>query len=137
MLVQGNCYKVGNQWLAEIPLIKVVISSSPGGDRSDLMDCVCQMAKQSNIKVSLVEKACGDKFFLRVESIDQLLPVILRRTRLTKKLSMGDVTKRLGYSSRNAYAQYEYGKTKLTFAKYVELMGALDSTRETVLSVLH
>ena len=137
MLVQGNYYKIGNQWLAEIPLLQSIISAPPGGDKAVLMDSVREMARQFKIDINLVNSSDVGKFFFRVENIDQFLPIILKRARLAKKLSIGDVVKRLGYSSRNSYAQYEYGKTRLTFVKYGELMNAIVPERETVLTTIH
>ena len=137
MLIQGRYHKIANQWVAEIPLLHAVISCSPGEGRETLAGHIKELARQSKMDIHLIEDTShGDEFFFEVKEIDQLLPMILKRTRLAKKLSIGEVTKKLGYSSRNSYAQYEYGKTKLTFAKYLELMEAMDPQAKVVLSTL-
>ena len=118
------------------PSLYAVISSPPGEGRESLIDSIERLAQESRIEINSVEDVDQDRFFFSVKNIDQFLPMILRRTRLAKKLSIGEVTKRLGHSSRNSYAQYEYGKTKLTFAKYLELVAAMDPQAKIVLSTL-
>ena len=136
MLVQGCYHKVGNQWVAEIPLLYTIISTSPGEEKCALIDNLEKLAQKSKLEINLIKNFDEKKFFFEVKNIDQFLPMILKRTRLAKKLSIGDVTKKLGYSSRNSYAQYEYGKTKLTFTKYLELIEAMDPQMKVVLSTL-
>ena len=136
MLVQGRYLRVGNQWVAEIPLLHTVLSSPPGEGRSTLTRSIEELALKSNMDIDLVQGPEEGFFFFKVKNIDQFLPMILKRTRLAKKLSIAQVTEKLGYSSRNSYAQYEYGKTKLTFAKYLELMEAMDPQMKVVLSTL-
>ena len=136
MLVQGHYHRVGNQWVAEIPLLYAVVSSPPGKGRETLVESIEQLAERSNIDIQFVFDRDETRFFFEVKNIDQFLPIILKRTRLAKKLSIREVTKKLGHSSRNSYAQYEYGKTKLTFAKYLELMEAMDPQVRVVLSTL-
>ena len=136
MLVQGHYHKVENQWVAEIPLLYTVISSPPGEDKESLVRSIEKLAQKSQMKINFIKDQNADQFFFEVKNINQFLPIILKRTRLAKKLSIGDITKRLGYSSRNSYAQYEYGKTKLTFTKYLELIKAMDPQIKIVLSAL-
>ena len=136
MLVQGHYHKVQNQWVAEIPLLYTVISSRPGEDKESLVRSIEKLAQKSQMKINFIKDQNPNQFFFEVKNINQFLPIILKRTRLAKKLSIGDITKRLGYSSRNSYAQYEYGKTKLTFTKYLELIKAMDPQIKIVLSAL-
>ena len=137
MLIPGHYHKVGNQWVAEIPLLHTVISSQPGAKRESLAHNIKNLATKSKLDINLISSTHDDGFFFEVKNVDQLLPIILKRTRQAKKLSIGDITKKLGYASRNSYAQYEYGKTKLTFAKYLELITAMDPQAKMVLSTLH
>ena len=137
MLIPGHYHKVGNQWVAEIPLLHTVISAQPGAKRESLVNNIQSLATKSKLDINLISSTHDDGFFFEVKNVDQLLPIILKRTRQAKKLSIGDVTKKLGYASRNSYAQYEYGKTKLTFAKYLELITAMDPQAKMVLSTLH
>lgn len=137
MLVQGNYHKVGNQWIADIPILYTMISSDPGDDKNQLIDSIKELADQSEVEIEFVESIEDGKFYFEVKNVDKFLPIILKRTRLAKKMSIGDITKRLGFSSRNSYAQYEYGKTKLTFSKYLEFIEAMDPELKVVLSTIH
>ncbi len=137
MLVEGRYSQVGSKWVAEIPLLYTVISSRTGEPKTALVDDIKKLAEKSEVHINFVPSEVGDKFYFEVKNIDRFLPIILKRTRLAKKLSIGDITKRLGFSSRNSYAQYEYGKTKLTFAKYLEFIEAMDPELKVVLSTIH
>ena len=134
MLVQGSYKKIGNQWIAEIPMLYTVLSTKPGEDKNTLISNIKNLADQSEIDISFVAGEQPENFFFEVKNIDKFLPIILKRTRLAKKLSIRDVTTKLGYTSRNSYAQYEYGKTKLTFSKYLEFLEAMDPNTKVVLT---
>ena len=134
MFIQGHYRQFGNQWLAEIPLLYTVISSKPGEGKAALIVGLERLAQKLKMDIGLIQDIERDRFFFEVKNINQFLPIILKRTRRAKKLSIGDVAKKLGYSSRNSYAQYEYGKTKLSFAKYFEFIEAMDPKAKLVLS---
>ena len=136
MLVQGHYHKVENQWVAEIPLLHTVISSPPGEDREFLAHSIRDLAQKSQMGIHFIKGKDANQFFFEVKNINQFLPMVLKRTRLAKKLSIGDITKKLGYSSRNSYAQYEYGKTKLTLTKYLEFIEAMDPQIKVILSTI-
>jgi DNA-binding XRE family transcriptional regulator len=50
---------------------------------------------------------------------------VLKYQREVHGLSLADVAKLLGASSRNAYASYEQGRTEPTLSKYRELLHAV------------
>lgn len=137
MLLEGKFHRVGKNWIAEIPLLSTTVShpkiehTSDDSCKTSLIAVMKEISHQNNLDLEFIPK--GEHFFIKVKDIDSLLPIILKRARLARGLSMGDVTKRLGYSSRNSYAQYEYGKTKLTFSKYLELMQAINPDLNLVL----
>ncbi|MCY4643780.1 MAG: helix-turn-helix transcriptional regulator [Bacteriovoracales bacterium] len=136
MIVQGRYHRIGNQWVAEIPLLSILISSPPGKEKESLIGSIEKLAHDARMDIDLIKNAEENKFFFKVKNTDQFLPIILKRTRLAKKLSIAEVAKKLGHSSRNSYAQYEYGKTKLTFTKYLQIMEAMDPQMKIVLSTL-
>jgi transcriptional regulator with XRE-family HTH domain len=51
--------------------------------------------------------------------------VLLRRARARSGLSLAEVSRRLGHSSRNSYARYEQGRAVPTVEKLAELLGAV------------
>ena len=137
MLVQGSFHKLGNQWIADIPLLYTTLSTSTGDTKDTLITNIKDLADQSEVDIEFVASELEDRFYFEVKNVDKFLPIILKRTRMAKKLSIGEVTKKLGFSSRNSYAQYEYGKTKLTFSKYIELIEAMDPQMKVVLTTIH
>lgn len=137
MVIQGKFHQMGKSITAEIPLLYSMISSntkfeSPNDCRKQLLETILETANGHHVGMEILSQN-DTSFQLKVTDVDRFLPLILKRTRKAKKLSMGDVTKRLGYSSRNSYAQYEYGKTRMSFTKYLEIMQALDPERPMVM----
>lgn len=54
-----------------------------------------------------------------------LAALVLRHQRERNKLSIADVSKRLGAASRNAYAAYERGQREPSLSKFIELLAAV------------
>jgi hypothetical protein len=136
MLVEGRCHKVGNQWIGEVPFFQSVFSTRPGEERESLFENIKSSADEIGTEIRLHSED-GDTFMLEIDDISPILPMILKRIRIKKRLSIGEVTKLLGFNSRNSYAQYEYGKTKLTLNKFEEIVKAMAPDYQLVLSRRH
>ena len=83
-----------------------------------------------------VEVFAGPGEYFEVGSADPsaLTALLLRRVRQRSGLSLGEVAKRLGSSSVNAYARYEQGRSTPSVQKLAELLGAVSPDRDLVLA---
>jgi hypothetical protein len=135
MLIEGRLSKIGKQWTAEIPLLQTMVAAKPMEPVEHALDKLEDLAKDHGLRLNILSKE-EEKFFVEIQNLEDFFPLVLKRKRIAKKLSIADVAKRLGNSSRNSYAQYEYGKTKLTLQKYAEILHVIDPQLQIVVSTI-
>lgn len=132
MRFQGQIYKDGKHWLAEVPVFDAM---TQGRTRREALDMIADWF------ATLVDRP---DFSLRVCSIDRatfevgsdspraMISLLLRRQRQTSGLSLAQAAQRLGAKSRNAYARYEQGRAVPTVEKLDELLKAVAPEQDIV-----
>jgi DNA-binding XRE family transcriptional regulator len=127
MLVGRIAKAEGTWWYAECDIIGAY---TQGRSRKDaalmLADCIEAKIGREGLKVNVAD-APGDESLVIVDASEPALLAaeVLKYQREAHGLSLADVAKRLGSSSRNAYAAYEQGKREPSIAKYQELLAAV------------
>ncbi len=112
-------------WLAEAPIIGVYTQGRTRAEAEEmLVDAVQEVVHRPGFSASLT-KLDGDAVLIDANEPVALAAYVLKYQRETHGLSLADVAKRLGASSRNAYASYEQGRTEPTLSKYRELLKAV------------
>ena len=125
MRFSGKIYKDGRFWLAEIPILDVM---TQGHTRKEALEMAADMVETMankegfRVKVALVS---GNEFEVGPTDHNSLISLLLRRKRELSGLSLSQAAKRLGASSRNAYARYEQGRSNPTIDKLNELLYAV------------
>lgn len=117
-------------WSAEVDLIGAF---TQGRSRKDaavmLADLIETMLEREGAKITVTEvgPAGDDAYEVLVECSDPALLAarVLRYQREVRGMSIADVAKKLGASSRNAYASYEQGRVQPTLAKFRELLAVV------------
>jgi predicted RNase H-like HicB family nuclease/DNA-binding XRE family transcriptional regulator len=132
MRFQGEIYKDGKHWLAEVPVFDAM---TQGRTRREALDMIADWFR------TLVDQP---DFSLRVHSIDRatfevgsdnpraMISLLLRRQRQKSGLSLAQAAQRLGAKSRNAYARYEQGRAVPTVEKLDELLKAVAPDQDIV-----
>lgn len=132
MRFQGEIYKDGKHWLAEVPVFDAM---TQGRTRKEALDMIADWFR------ALVDQP---DFSLRVYSIDRatfevgsdnpraMISLLLRRQRQKSGLSLAQAAQRLGAKSRNAYARYEQGRAVPTVEKLDELLKAVAPEQDIV-----
>lgn len=126
MLV-GKIFKSSTSpmWLAESPIIGVYTQGRTRAEAEEmLVDAVQEVVHRPGFTVTLT-KLDGDSVLIDANDPVALAAYVLKYQREAHGLSLADVAKRLGTSSRNAYASYEQGRTEPTLSKYRELLKAV------------
>jgi len=121
MRFSGKIYKDGRFWLAEIPILDAM---TQGHTRKETLEMAADMVEtMANKEGFRVEVALVSGNEIEVGSTDHnaLISLLLRRKRELSGLSLSQAAKRLGASSRNAYARYEQGRSNPTVDKLNEL----------------
>ena len=133
MRFQGNVYKDGRFWLAEIPILDTM---TQGYTRKEALSMVEDLLETLVDRPGFaVEVHPGKQGNFEVSSIDtrSMTSLLLRRQRERSGLSLAEVAKRLGAKSRNTYARYERGTSAPTLEKLNELLQAVSPDRDFVL----
>lgn len=86
-----------------------------------IVDAIEMLAKQKGFRAK-VYRSEGELIEVGSSDTAALTALLLRRQREAHGLSLADVSKRLGQSSRNAYARYEQGVSVPTIDKLQELL---------------
>ncbi len=133
MRFQGNVYKDGKYWLAEIPILYTM---TQGYTRKEALAMVEDLLETlANRPGFTVEVYLDKQGHFEVSSTDTraMTSLLLRRQRERSGLSLAEVAKRLGAKSRNTYARYERGTSAPTLEKLSELLQAVSPDRDLVL----
>ena len=134
MRFQGEVYRNGRFWLAEVPLFEAM---TQGRTRKEALamigDWFETMVNHAGFSVTIYP---GKKNAFEVASSDirAMVSLLLRRRREASGLSLAEAAQRLGVKSRNAYARYEKGESLPTIEKLDSLLRAVSGGRDFVVS---
>lgn len=123
MLVGRIAKEEGTWWSAEVAAIGAF---TQGRSRKDaavmLADLIETMVDRPGFKVTV--SFLGEQGGVVVEANEpgRLAAQVLKYQREVHRLSLADVAKLLGATSRNAYARYEQGRTVPSLDKLYELL---------------
>ena len=132
MRFQGRVYRDGRFWLAEVPLFEAM---TQGRTRREALAMIADwfetMIDHSGFSVNVHR---GHKNVFEVSSPDlrSMISLLLQRRRQASGLSLAEAAKRLGVTSRNAYARYERGEALPTIEKLDSLMRAVSDGSDFV-----
>jgi len=134
MKFQGKAYKDGKYWLAEIPILELM---TQGHSKKELLvmveDLFTTLSNNSELEVNV---QCDKNGNLEVGTNNSKIFVglLLKRKRNLNNLTVEEVSKRLGSSSKNSYARYEQGKSLPSFDKLQELLCAVGASSDFVIN---
>ncbi|MBI3304363.1 MAG: helix-turn-helix transcriptional regulator [Deltaproteobacteria bacterium] len=133
MRFQGQVYKDGKFWLAEVPIFAAM---TQGRTRKEalamIVDWFATMVNRPDFSVAVHEGKKGS-FELSSPDIRAMVCLLLQRQRQLSGLSLAAAAERLGAKSCNAYALYEQGTSVPTVEKLDELLQAVSLERGFVL----
>jgi DNA-binding XRE family transcriptional regulator/predicted RNase H-like HicB family nuclease len=135
MVLEGKIWKDKGHWLVEVTALDIL---TQGHSRkvafAMLKDAIRLLVARKGVHIKI--RSHDQETFL-VESPDQkdLLALMLKRQRAKHNLTLSDMAKRLHSSSKNAYAQYEQGKSQPSFSKVQEFLSAMNSKAVMALTV--
>jgi len=125
MRFSGRVFKDGKFWLAEIPILDLMTQGRTKKDAYAMVaDMLETMVNKKGFKIDIY-KGKNDGFEVGSFDSKYLVSLLLQRKRELSGLSLSQVAKRLGASSRNAYARYEQGKSVPSVEKLNHLLQAV------------
>jgi predicted transcriptional regulator len=126
MMLMGRLSKsTGTWWAAEAPVAGIY---TQGRSRKNaavmLADAFEALINRPGFKVTVVDEG-GESVAIEANEPAALAAYVLRYQREVHGLTLAQVAKTLGASSRNAYARYEQGSSVPTLDKFAELLRAV------------
>jgi DNA-binding XRE family transcriptional regulator len=129
MLIGRIAKAQGSLWSAEVAAIGAFTQGTSRKDAASMLAEVIElMIDRPGFKVTVTEvgEDSGAVAVLVDATEPSLLAAqVLKYQREVHGLSLADVARLLGASSRNAYASYEQGRTEPTLGKFRELLMAV------------
>lgn len=126
MRVEGKVWKDKKFWLIEVPAMDLMTQAKSRSEAFDMLkDAIGSLQNKKRFPIKFAE-IDHKHFYVSSTHAKQMVAFILLRLRTKKGLSLEDVRERLGAKSRNAYSQYEQGRTEPSVSKMDELLQALD-----------
>ena len=130
----GSVYRDGKLWLIEIPVLDVMTQGYTRKEAFEMIaDLVETLADKHGFSVIVYPGKSGT-FEVSSSDTRTMVSLLLQCQRELSGLSLAQAAKRLGVSSRNAYARYEQGASVPTVEKLNELLHAVAPKKDSVLT---
>lgn len=125
MRFPGRINKDGRVWLVEIPAFDGFTQGRTKREAFAMAkDLIETMAGANGFRVTVYPTG-GETFEIGANRLGVLLALLLRRQRERQGLTLAEAAKKLGQTSKNAYARYEQGKSMPTVEKLEQLLQAI------------
>ncbi len=134
MKFQGKIYKDGKFWLAEIPFLQLM---TQGYTKKEVIvmveDLFRTLANKNDFEVNVTSYKSG---YIEFGSNDTnaMIRILLQRKRQISGLSLSQVAKKLGSSSKNSYARYEQGRSTPSLEKLNTILHVLSPESDFVMT---
>lgn len=111
MMIPGQIAKgKSGFWTADCDIAGIHTQGTSKADAMEMLAAAFEdVVDVQGFKVKVTETGEGGEVLVEASDPGRLLAIVLRFQREVHKLSLADVAKALGASSRNAYARYEQG----------------------------
>lgn len=125
-MFNGKVWKEDKFWLVEIPALDVMTQGrSKKNALFMIKDAIEELVDEKGFQVKVVPAENKNEFIIYANDVAPLVALMLKRQRAKNGLSLADMQERLHAKSRNAYAQYEQGRSVPTVQKLVEFLSAM------------
>jgi len=134
MRFAGKVFKSERYWAIEVPILSVVTQGHTKKEAFEMIaDAIEILVNKPGFEVRVFP---GKSEYFEIGASDEatLTAFLLRRKRGKSGLTLAEVARRLGSTSLNAYARYEQGRSVPTVPKLSELLSALASRKDFVLT---
>jgi hypothetical protein len=123
MMITGRIWKNVAWWLAESLIADVMTQGKSRSEaRAMLADAIESLVDLDTFEVTVKDDGVDGAVTIEASDPGALAALVLKRQRHASGLSLADVAKKLGQTSRNAYARYEQGRAVPTLDKFEQLL---------------
>lgn len=127
IVLGGKVWKsnTSKYWLIYVPMLDLRTEGSSKKDAIDMLEDAIQMlVHKKGFKVDIHFKSEG-KFVIGANDQKAWIAFFLQRARAKQGLTIEEVARRMGATSKTAYARYEYGETLPSLDKLSEILDAV------------
>lgn len=133
MRFEGAVTREGRFWLAEIPLLDAMTQGRTRKHALEMIgDWLETMIDREGFRATVHPRGTSE-FEVSGSDAAAMTALLLRRRREASGASLRDVARRLGATSRNAYARYERGEAVPSMDKLDALLKAASPGSELVI----
>jgi len=135
--LEGKVWKSnkGKYWIAYIEFLDINTQGISERDSLAMIkDAIESLINKKGFKIT-IKSIDGHKFSIGSSDTKTWLGFILQRLRMKAGLTIEEVARRMGSTSKNAYARYEHGKTIPGLDKLSQILEAIESKSETILKI--
>ncbi len=135
MELEGRVWKSSKSrfWIAHIPEIDF---STQGSSRINalnmLKDAIEAVVHKRGFRAEIAFEK-GNHFLVGANNQRQWTGFFLQQLRMKEGLSIAKVAKRMGFTSKTAYARYEQGKVTPSIEKLGQILEAISSEKRAIL----
>ena len=134
MRFAGRVFKSGRFWAIEVPMLTVFSQGRTKKEAFEMIsDAIEMLVNKPGFEIHLFPGK-GEYFEIGSSDESALTAFLLKRERAKSGLTLAEVARKLGSKSLNAYARYEQGRTVPTVPKLNELLAAVASGKNFVLT---
>lgn len=124
MRFAGTLVRDGRWWLAEIPILDALTQGRTRREALEMVkDWLETAVNRADFRATVHAKG-NKEFEVAGSDATSMVALLLRRRRAASGASLRDMARRLGATSRNAYARYERGESAPTLEKLDALLKA-------------
>ena len=134
-MFNGKTWKNGKLWLIEIPALDIVTQGKSKKNALFMVkDAIEELVNEKAFRIKITLSKDGE-FIVWANDVAPLVALMLKRQRLKNGLSLSDMQERLHTKSKNAYAQYEQGRSVPSVQKFLQFLRAMGEM--TILNCAH
>jgi len=135
MRIEGRMWKEGKFWVVEIPALDLMTQGLSKSEAYRVAGTVVEdVVGKEGFHVT-VHKMGKDHFVLEANDSSALIPLMLKRQRVKKGLSVREASALMGSNSPNAWGAYEQGKRAPTLDQLERMIKALNKGNQLVLRI--
>jgi predicted RNase H-like HicB family nuclease len=134
MRFEGRVFRSGRYWAIKAPILSIVTQDRTKKEAFEMIaDAIEVLVNKPDFEVRVFPGE-GEYFAVGASDEATLTAFLLQREQTKSGLTLAQVAQRLGSKSLNTYARYEQGRTVPTVPKLSELLSALASGKDFVLT---
>ncbi len=125
MILEGKIRKHKKWWLIEIPVLDLLTQAKSKKEAYFMLGNALELLlNDKGLRIKIIPHS-KNTFFLSSNNPISLLSLMLKRQRALKNISLSEMAKKLKTKSKNAYAQYEQGRSEPSLSKLQEFISVL------------